>query len=92
MSIGRELAQEACIEYWIQDWETRDRIEKGNWKTKDGAYINIKDMTDSYINNCIIYLSKQSVIFEYSELWIRRFEKELEFRNYIKKIMSGELD
>lgn len=90
MSIGSELMIEEYINYSIDRAEKQREIEEGKWKTKDGTYIDIREMSNSYIENCINYLQKNKS-FEFSGSWIGRFEKELEFRNYIKKIMSGEL-
>lgn len=34
-------------------------LEQQKWKTKDGQVIDVKDMTDSHLNNAINYLQRK---------------------------------
>lgn len=61
-------------------------IEK-YWKTQNGETLLIKDMKTSHIKNCLKAIEDGKVIA--SDDYITTFEKELEFREYIKKIVSG---
>ena len=65
-------------------------IRRGEWKQRDGTIIDIMDMTERHIRNCIRMLKNSE--FDIAALWIERFEKELRFRQYIRDIMDGRLD
>ena len=42
--------------------------EKGEWKTKDGSYINVNQMSSRYIKNVINFLEKRGVRFTSNEI------------------------
>lgn len=90
MSLGREEAVELGIEREIRKKAIADRIEKGLWTQRDGSNIDITFMTTQHINNCIKMLQGKGSLV--SEAWIDRFSRELSFRDYIKRIASGELE
>ena len=95
MSYGRELAEEMWIDYDIWFSENMSQINKGIWTKRDGETISIYKMTNSHIQNCINMLNKQisnGTDNEFTDLWVNRFKKELEFRQYIKDIINGNLD
>lgn len=54
------------------------RARMGEWVTKDGKKLKIKDMETSHIHNCIRLINKtgDEALFEYLPV----FEKELERR------------
>lgn len=86
MSLGREYADEIAIaeleaieKYEQWEYEAKQNLEKGLWKTKDGELLEIKKMTSSHIRNCIKMLG------DYCDLplqkgYIKAFEKELKRR------------
>ena len=96
---GLSYGEEAQIDAWVNEQIYYDKItaqvDKGIWIQKNGEQINITDMKTSHIQNCVNMLNrkleKQSDD-EFSRLWVNRFKKELDFRNYIKNISSGILD
>lgn len=95
MSYGAELLEESRIDYEI--WYDRNisNINNGIWIQKNGSKIKIQEMKNTHIQNCINMLKRRlekDISNEFAELWIIRFEKELEFRQYIKNIMNGVLD
>lgn len=97
MSIEEEImsmGEESLIEMEIEAEIFRDRqlsaIKEGVWTMKDGQEIKLTDMANRHIENCIRMLEKKDG--EIPELWADRFKKELEWRDYIKRIVSGELD
>lgn len=90
MGYGSELLAEMQAEAMIHEIELERQVESGTWIQKDGTTINIREMSDRHIRNCIGMLEKKST--EYAEMWIGRFERELSFRDYVKRIASGQLD
>lgn len=88
------MGEESLIEMEIEAELIRDRrlsaIKEGVWTMKDGQTIRLDQMSDRHIENCIRMLEKK--YGEIPELWADRFKKELEWRDYIKRIVSGELD
>ena len=72
----------------IMDYESyvqaRDEaIRRGIWTQRDGTEIDVRDMTRNHILNTIAMLKRNGGFR--SNSWIRRFEKELEDREYIRK-------
>lgn len=56
MSYGKELETEITIERELVYFQAVDMAEKGIWETKDGQKLNVQDMTDSHIANCLAML------------------------------------
>lgn len=79
MSYGSEVRAEMEINQMIAEDEERLRLRTGFWRRKDGSLISIKDMDDGYIRNCIARLRRYEYD-EIGELWIKRFENEIEKR------------
>lgn len=72
----------------IMDYESyvyaRDEaIRRGIWTQRDGTEIDVRDMTRNHILNTIAMLQRNGGFR--SNSWIKRFEKELEDREYIRK-------
>ena len=94
-SYGEEWMTETLInrEIWYQ--RNMDLLNSGIWTQKDGTKISISKMTNSHMQNCINMLKRKldkNTENEFTELWINRFEKELEFRQYVKNIAMGVFD
>lgn len=90
MSMGKEMLTDLEIEAEIFRDRQLNAIKEGVWMMRDGQEIKLTDMTNRHIENCIRMLEKKDG--EIHELWADRFKKELEWRDYIKRIVSGELD
>lgn len=65
-------------------------MRRGIWTMRDGTEIDIREMTDSHIKNCIRMLSEKES--EFAEMWVWRFAEELKFRDYIRRIANGDLE
>lgn len=94
-SYGEEYRIEKEVNYYLWRNEFENRLEKGEWTQKNGEKINITEMANSHIKNCINMLNRyieKGNNNEFTELWINKFKKELAFRQYIKNIISGTLD
>ena len=82
MSLGEDYL--ADYSYEIQDARERIRQEQkqGIWTQKDGTKISVRDMSRGHIKNTIAMLRKGGMG---STGWIDVFEKELAFRDYVRK-------
>ena len=90
MSLGADAIAEIDIRTEIYREVALKSVRRGEWTQKDGTVINIRDMTDRHIRNCIRMLrNKES---EIAQQWVMRFEQELNFREYVKAIVCGRLD
>ena len=89
MGYGAELLEEMYIADAIHYAVNEKNIAKGIWTMKDGNQINIKDMSRQHLRNTINMLKRGNSPF--AEAWITRMTEELEFREYIEKIVAGEL-
>lgn len=89
MSMGEEelIDLEARAEVF-RGWQLRS-IKEGVWTMKDGQTIRLDQMSDRHIQNCIWMLNDKDG--EIPELWVKRFQKELDFRDYVRRIVMGEL-
>lgn len=74
----------------MMEWEyeaniqaIEDAIRRGIWTQRDGTEIHVRDMTRNHILNTIAMLQRNGGFR--SDSWIRRFEEELEDREYIRK-------
>lgn len=90
MGLGEDVRIDIEIAREIAWDNAYRRIKEGVWMMRDGQEIKLTDMTNRHIENCIRMLEKKDG--EIPELWADRFKKELEWRDYIKRIVSGELD
>lgn len=90
MGYGAEIMAEMEADYYAHIANEEYNAKHGRWTMKDGTVINIKDMTNPHIINCIMLLKRKDD--EVSHIWLNRFEEELKFRRYIKAIVKGELD
>lgn len=79
MSFGNELYEEMMIDQWIAEEEESQRIEAGQWKKKDGSVIQISDMSESHIQNCLAMI-KRNRDDDNAMNWIKLFEAELNKR------------
>lgn len=89
MSYGRELLEEIHIADAIHYAVNEKNIAEGIWTMRDGKQINIKDMSRQHLRNTINMLERGNSPF--AESWIMRMTAELEFREYVERIMRGEL-
>ena len=89
MSYGAELLEEIYIADAIRYEENEKNIAEGIWTMRDGNQINIKDMSRKHLRNTISMLERGTSPF--ADGWIARMTAELEFREYIDKIVAGEL-
>ena len=89
MGYGSEVADELSIDRWVMEAVNEGDIRAGIWTQKDGTKINIMDMSRQHIRNCISMLERGHSPF--AEGWISRFKGELMLREYIEKVMRGEL-
>ena len=74
MSYGRELETEITIERELAYGLAANLAEKGVWETKDGQRLNVRDMTDSHIANCLAMLKRGGS--PYADPFIVMFENE----------------
>lgn len=56
------------------------RIKYGVWTQRNGIDINIEDMTNRHIMNCISMLQPKENSSKSARLWIKRFKQELKAR------------
>lgn len=87
--LGNEMAEEMAINAAIYKADKKAKRDAGIWTMRDGTEIKVKDMGEDHIKNTIRMLKRRES--EWAESWIAVFEKELEFRQYIRRIASGEL-
>lgn len=89
MSMGEEELIDLEVRAEVfRDWQLR-AIKEGVWTMKDGQTIRLDQMSDRHIQNCIWMLNDKDG--EIPELWVKRFQKELDFRDYVRRIVMGEL-
>ena len=82
MSYGKEILDDNAYEI-EQSIEKARRLyiqaianaEHGLWITRDGRYMQIREMETSHIHNCIRMLKRNNS--PYKEIYIKAFEKEL---------------
>lgn len=74
MSYGKELETEITIERELVYARAASMAEKGIWETKDGQRLNVQDMTDNHITNCLAMLKRSGS--PYADPFIIMFEKE----------------
>lgn len=89
MSMGEEILTAMEIESAIFRDRQINAIKEGVWTMKDGQTIRLDQMSDRHIQNCIRMLNDRDG--EIPELWVKRFQKELDFRDYVRRIVLGEL-
>ena len=63
------------------------------WTMKDGTHIKLSEMSRSHIQNTINLIRRTASVADREDAleWIAAFKEELEFREYIDKIVRGEL-
>jgi hypothetical protein len=66
MGYGRELMEDSAYERYAE-------AKAGIWTMKNGDEIEIKDMTDSHIKNCMRMVGKDTE-------WYEIFQRELDRR------------
>lgn len=89
MSMGEEILTEMEIEAEIFRDRQMNAIKEGVWTMRDGTKINLMDMTSAHIQNCIRMLRHKED--DLSAEWVKRFERELEYRDYVLRIVIGQL-
>lgn len=89
MSMGEELLIELEVEAELIRDRRLSAIKEGVWTMKDGQTIRLDQMSDRHIQNCIWMLNDKDG--EIPELWVKRFQKELDFRDYVRRIVLGEI-
>lgn len=89
MSYGEELLEEIYVADAIHYAVNEKNISEGIWTMRDGNQINIKDMSRQHLRNTIAMLERGDSPF--ADEWIIRMTAELNFREYIDKIVAGEL-
>lgn len=87
MSYGEEIA----AEYYAYEGLIHSKIANGIWTMRDGAEINIREMSRKHLRNTIAMLKRKEEMTIYDEEWVAVMERELNFREYIDKIVKGEL-
>ena len=89
MGFGNELREMMEIDRDVMWAVNEENIRSGIWTQRDGTKINIMDMSRQHIRNCISMLERGDSPFAAG--WISRFKGELKLREYIEKVMRGEL-
>lgn len=75
MCLGREIAEEIMIEVWSRS--PNGYPDKKIWKTKDGKYMHVKDMTTKHIMNCLKFCDSYA-----NDTWGVIFNQELKRRGF----------
>lgn len=89
MSFGEDCRIEMEVAIGIAEDNAYRAIKDGVWTMRDGTKINLMDMTTAHIQNCIRMLRHKED--DLSEAWVKRFERELEYRDYVLRIVRGQL-
>lgn len=55
-----DLARENDFDRWLEEEQYEEDVKKGRWKTKDGKYISISEMTTQHIVNCLNIIEKSN--------------------------------
>ena len=63
-------------------WEESGPV---SWRTKDGSYIPITDMTQKHIKNCLFLLQAKK---EFTDSWIEIFQEELKERKNARRLKN----
>ena len=59
-------------------WKYEKLANKGQWETREGEILDVKDMQTSHIKNCIAYIKRKN--WECAFVCIPMFEEELKRR------------
>ena len=84
MSLGEEAKIEQCIEEMVQYDRAKQLAREKKWY-KNGKEIEVKDMDDRYIQNCINWIKRNDETDFYND-YLHMFEEELNIRSRMKKI------
>ena len=80
MSYGLEVLEEFLIDQDVALEMKYRELESGEWSTRDGELIKIENMDIQHIRNCIRMLNRNRANDELAQLWIEKFEAELDRR------------
>lgn len=84
MSLGKEARIEQCIEEMVQYDRAKQLAIEKKWY-KNGKAIEVKDMDDRYIQNCINWIKRNDETDLYYD-HLHMFEEELNRRSRMKKM------
>ena len=84
MSLGKEARTEQCIEEMVQYDRAKQLAREKKWY-KNGKAIEVKDMDDRYIQNCINWIKRNDETDLYYD-HLHMFEEELNRRSRMKKM------
>ena len=84
MSLGEEARIEQCIEEMVQYDHAKQLAREKKWY-KNGKAIEVKDMDDRYIQNCINWIKRNDETDLYYD-HLCMFEEELNRRSKMKKM------
>ena len=92
MGMGAELLDEMLWEMEIAEERMLWHIENGIWITRDNEDIDIRDMDQRHLDNCIAFLKRNEAPRWWHKAWIEAMECERKRRAVTDFLPPGLVD